>query len=77
MFVFLQFVKVICVWSDSSVRVVPSRASVGLISVCLRTTRIFFSRLYLCYVGGRVVWSGTFSCLERLMRRCRCTSCVR
>lgn len=77
MFAFLQFVRVVCVWSDSGARVVLSRASVGLCSVCLRTTGSSFSRLRLCYVGERTVRSVMFSCLERLMRQCRCTSGVR
>ena len=77
MFALFLFLEVVCVWSDSSARVVLFRTSVGLCSICLRTTRSFFSRLHLCYVGGRIVRSRTFSYLERLMRRCRCTSDVR
>ena len=43
MFAFFQFVKVVCVFTDSKARNVLSRASVGLTSICLRTKRGFFS----------------------------------
>ena len=77
MFAFLQFVRVVCVWSDSSVRVVLARVSVGLYSIYLKTTGGFFCCLHLFYVGGRTVQDMMFPCLERLMRQCRCTSDVR